>query len=145
MTADSEIVVRPLAVECPDESGTGYHRSGFRFLVGDQPVNRFKRQMNFDPNTGLYSPDVDLPWTCRCNYRLVDLGENVIPRYVTDAECVSGSCWYGHYYCLPIETQQTVLVGHSLNCVDRRLPVDLRNKYVLQTISVKAGCRCGRR
>ena len=85
----------------------------------------------------------NLPWTCTCKEQIYDLGQGVVPRFISGAKCSQKTCWYGHYRCVPITTEATVLVKHYGMCFDRRLPPNLSDKYMAYTLSVQVGSNCG--
>lgn len=93
-----------------------------------------------------------LPWSCPTITRWRDLGTHVFPRYIQETICdanrTSGiaqpmTCWYGNYDCRPNSVTVPVMVRHSGNCNDNRVPLELRRRYFLSAVEINTACICG--
>lgn len=90
-------------------------------------------------------------WDCEAKIAWSDLGLDYYPRYLRSVECLSKSCWYGHYACKPRSFTVKVLKRRRGQCVfsDGKskvgidgLPRDLKELWVWEERAVNFCCDC---
>ncbi|XP_075166871.1 trunk [Haematobia irritans] len=92
------------------------------------------------------------PWECASKLTWLDLGINYFPRYIRSVECISNSCWYGHYNCKPKSFTIKVLRRKHGSCIrineklllltSEHFSTDYTELWVWEEVSVNFCCDC---
>ncbi|XP_022196973.2 prothoracicotropic hormone [Nilaparvata lugens] len=90
---------------------------------------------------------VPLPCSCNSHPKLIDLGHESWPRYVTAVECRYESCWTSPYRCRERTYPVKVLrrrddVDQMFAPPDRNLPEELRPSWKFVSVPVVVACHC---
>ncbi|KAK6171956.1 hypothetical protein SNE40_018374 [Patella caerulea] len=92
-----------------------------------------------------FAPGAPLPWSCRRDSHWKLLGENHYPSRLFEVQCLSDTCWYGHYNCTSVYGSVQVLkLCLATRCSDHRVPVSLRRNWQFVDVDVSVGCQCMR-
>lgn len=119
--------------------------------INDKKVVRV-RDIFTQKSTGNPQISKTRPWECASKLTWMDLGINYFPRYIRSVECISNSCWYGHYNCKPKSFTVKVLRRKNGSCIrvnDKLLLLtsenfssDYTELWVWEEVSVNFCCDC---
>ncbi|ESP05350.1 hypothetical protein LOTGIDRAFT_152194 [Lottia gigantea] len=134
-----KMAVTILIVELINLNSTGVCAS----LIGRSEMDYYglSRRTSSEP----FAPGAPLPWSCVTDSHWKILGEHLYPSRILEVQCMSDTCWYGHYNCTSVVVSVQVLkLCLAARCSDHRIPTTLRRSWLFVDVDMSVGCQCTR-